>query len=129
MSKETFSKRRVGRTDLEIAELGLGTATLPGQLSIEIPVAQARGMLDAAVTTGIGYFDTAPMYGFGMSEHYVGDALRFRQEGRVLSTKVGRLLRPVRTDADRTTPSPWTVAFHSITSTTTPTTPSCARSR
>ncbi len=111
MSKETFSKRRVGRTDLEIAELGLGTATLPGQLGIEIPASQARGMLDAAVDSGIGYFDTAPMYGFGMSEHYVGDALRFRQEGRVLSTKVGRLLRPVRTDADRTTPSPWTVAF------------------
>jgi D-threo-aldose 1-dehydrogenase len=46
-----------------------------------------------------------------MSEHYVGDALRFRQNGIVLSTKVGRLLRPVRTDADRTVGNPWVHAF------------------
>ncbi len=107
----SFKKRRVGKTNLEIAELGIGTATLPGQLGTDIPEANARGMLNAAVAEGVGYFDTAPMYGFGMSEHYVGDALRFHQEGRVLSTKVGRLLRPVRTDADRKMGNPWVRSF------------------
>jgi D-threo-aldose 1-dehydrogenase len=111
MISQTFSKRRIGRTQLEVTELGLGTATLPGQLGVEIPEREARTMLEAAVASAIGYFDTAPMYGFGMAEHYLGDALRFRQEGRVLSTKVGRLLRPVRSDAERTTGNPWTVSF------------------
>src|SRR5690606_29679544 len=57
------------------------------------------------------YFDTAPHYGFGRSEHFVGDALRFRNDEVVLSTKVGRLLRPVRTDADRTVEHSWTQPF------------------
>jgi D-threo-aldose 1-dehydrogenase len=111
MTSHTFKTRRVGGTSLEVTELGIGTATFPGQLGIEIPEAEARATLDAAIEAGVGYFDTAPMYGFGMSEHYVGNALRFRQEGRVISTKVGRLLRPVRSDAERKTPNPWTRSF------------------
>ncbi len=111
MSAQTFTKRRVGRTDLEIPTFGIGSATLPGQLGVEVLEVTARGMLNAAVEAGVGYFDTAPMYGFGMSEHYVGDALRFREHGLVLSTKVGRLLRPVRTDADRTVKNPWMRSF------------------
>ena len=41
------------------------------------------------------YFDTSPYYGYGRSEHLVGDQLRERT-GWVLSTKVGRLLKPLR---------------------------------
>jgi D-threo-aldose 1-dehydrogenase len=111
MPAQTFAKRRVGKTSLEIGELGIGTATLPGQLGTDIPEAQARGMLNAAVEAGISFYDTAPMYGFGMSEHYVGDALRFRQNGIAVSTKVGRLLRPVRSDADRKEGNPWVRYF------------------
>ena len=52
------------------------------------------------------------MYGFGLSEHIVGDELRFRQDGVVLSTKVGRLLHPVRSESDRVPGSnPWTQPF------------------
>ena len=41
------------------------------------------------------YFDTAPLYGFGLSEHRIGEALRgWTRDSYVLSTKVGRLLRP-----------------------------------
>jgi D-threo-aldose 1-dehydrogenase len=60
--------------------------------------AAARETLDAAIELGISYFDTAPYYGFGLSERRVGDALRGRA-GVVLSTKVGRLLLPAP-DAD-----------------------------
>ena len=51
--------------------------------------------MQCALNAGLSYMDTAPYYGFGLSERRVGDALR--QEPRnsfVLSTKVGRLLQP-----------------------------------
>ena len=100
-AKTTFEKRRVGTTNLEMTTLGLGGATL-ASIFQPVPDEQARATVAHAIDAGIGYFDTAPQYGFGRSEHLMGDALRFRQEGKVISTKVGRLLRPVRSDAERT---------------------------
>ncbi|MXW45795.1 MAG: aldo/keto reductase [Gammaproteobacteria bacterium] len=51
--------------------------------------------LPVACTRGFRYYDTAPHYGQGLSERRVGDALRrFRGREYVLSTKVGRLLKP-----------------------------------
>jgi D-threo-aldose 1-dehydrogenase len=50
--------------------------------------------LAAAKEAGFGYYDTAPFYGFGLSERRLGDALRGRKD-IVLSTKVGRLLKAV----------------------------------
>lgn len=105
-----FSKRRVGRTSLEVTELGIGTATIAGMNGVVVTPDQARGTIAAALDAGIGYFDTAPHYGFGGAEHLTGDALRFH-DGFALSTKVGRKLAPMRSDADRTIPSPWTQPF------------------
>ena len=50
----------------------------------------------AAFDAGIRYFDVAPLYGFGLAEHRIGQAARKWPRDFVLSTKVGRLLRPVR---------------------------------
>lgn len=111
MTAQTFEKRRVGKTALEVTTLGFGGATLSGMLGTDVPPEQARAVTSAALDAGIGYFDTAPHYGSGRSEHFMGDALRFRNDDRVLSTKVGRLLRPVRSDADRTMEHPWTEVF------------------
>lgn len=94
MAAHKFEKRRVGRTDLEVTTLGLGGASLAGIFSA-VPAEQARATVAHALDVGINYVDTAPQYGLGRSEHLVGDALRERREGVVLSSKVGRLLRPV----------------------------------
>jgi D-threo-aldose 1-dehydrogenase len=52
-------------------------------------------VLDAAWESGIRYFDTAPYYGHGQSEHRIGRFLRNRPRDEfLLSTKVGRVLRP-----------------------------------
>jgi len=77
---------------MELPELGFGGAPLAGLLD---PVGDAAAMqtLDAALAAGIRYFDTAPFYGFGLSERRIGDAIR-DQVGTILSTKVGRLLKP-----------------------------------
>ncbi len=106
-----FKKRTVGRTALQTTELGFGSATIAGMNGVVVPEDQARATVSAALDAGIGYFDSAPHYGWGRAEHLMGDALRFRSEPYVLSTKVGRLLKPVRSDADRTMPSPWTQPF------------------
>lgn len=111
MSATSFKKRKVGRTSLELTELGLGGATLAGMMGNEVSDEQARATVTAALDAGIGYYDTAPHYGDGRSEHLMGDALRYRQDGVAISTKVGRLLRPVRSEAERTVPPGWTYPF------------------
>ncbi len=110
MTATQFAKRQVGRTGLEMTELGLGGATL-ASIFQAVPDEQARATVSAALAAGIGYFDTAPQYGFARSEHLMGDGLRFHQDGTVLSTKVGRLLRPVRSDADRKYDHAWVNPF------------------
>jgi len=89
-----WEKRRVGRTNLFVSSLGLGTATMGGS---RIPVTreESEKMVRAAWQAGVRYVDTAPFYGVGAAERRVGDALRDEPRAAwVLSTKVGRLLRP-----------------------------------
>lgn len=75
--------------------LGLGCAPL-GNLYRQISDGEARAVLDAAWDAGLRYYDTAPFYGFGLSERRVGDALRARPRHEfLLSSKVGRLLDPI----------------------------------
>jgi len=89
-----FPKRRIGRTSLEVTALGLGCATLGGS-RIRVTRADAEAIVRAAWAAGVRYVDAAPYYGFGQAERAVGDALRVEPRDEwVLSTKVGRLLRP-----------------------------------
>ncbi|MBX9886182.1 MAG: aldo/keto reductase [Novosphingobium sp.] len=75
-----------------LGPVGFGAASL-GNLFRRIPDADARDAITSALKAGISYVDTAPFYGFGLSERRVGDALR-EWPGIIVSTKVGRLLRP-----------------------------------
>jgi D-threo-aldose 1-dehydrogenase len=110
-----FPKRRIARTGLFVSELGFGAASL-GNLYQPISNVDARATLEAAIEAGLDYVDTAPHYGFGLSERRVGDVLRGRDDF-VLSTKVGRLLMPLpdhRGDAERfgfRTPMPFEPRF------------------
>ncbi|WP_204333481.1 aldo/keto reductase, partial [Proteus mirabilis] len=64
-----------------------------------VPNTDAEAVLDTAWSYGIRYYDTAPHYGFGLSERRFGDYLRTKpRDSYVLSTKVGRLLKPVPED-------------------------------
>ena len=92
MSHTSIPTRRIRDSRLEFSEIGLGTATL-GNLFEPIDDQTAHQTLERALEQGITYIDTAPYYGFGLSERRVGDVLRHRV-GYTLSTKVGRLLTP-----------------------------------
>ncbi len=98
----SFPLRPLGHTGLSVTALGFGTAPL-GNLFRPVPDATVRETLAAAQNAGFGHYDTAPFYGFGLSERRLGDALRSRSD-IVLSTKVGRLLKPVPGPVDETVP-------------------------
>jgi D-threo-aldose 1-dehydrogenase len=88
-----LGKRVVGRTGLEVCTLGFGGAGL-GNLYRAISDADARDAVHESFAGGVRYFDTAPFYGFGLSELRVGAALGGEHAPVVISTKVGRRLVP-----------------------------------
>ena len=93
MQQETRHWDRLGNGGLTFTEIGFGAAPL-GNLYLAIPEDEAQAVLDAAWDGGLRYFDTAPLYGFGLSETRLNHFLRGKpREAYVLSTKVGRLLR------------------------------------
>ena len=83
-----------------LPRLGFGAAAVA---SPAVSIAQALDCVEAAWDRGLRYFDTAPMYGAGRSEILVGRALHDQPRASyVLSTKVGRLVRPGHADTART---------------------------
>jgi D-threo-aldose 1-dehydrogenase len=92
---DPLARRKLGRTDVEVTQLGFGGAGL-GDLFDVVEDADASATLRAAWDAGIRFYDTSPWYGRGQSEHRFGRALYRRPRADyVLSTKVGRLFRAV----------------------------------
>ncbi|TFB55958.1 aldo/keto reductase [Cryobacterium tagatosivorans] len=81
-------------TEIALPRLGYGAANV-GNLYRALTDDQAWAILQAAWDEGVRYFDTAPHYGLGLSERRLGAFLATKPRGEYLvSTKVGRLLRP-----------------------------------
>lgn len=98
-----FETRPIGHNSLKVTALGLGCATLGGR-RVKVTPEEAEAIVHAAWAEGVRYVDCAPYYGFGQAERAVGDALRDKpRDAWVLSTKVGRLLRPLPTRQPRDT--------------------------
>ena len=85
-----------GRVDLEVTAMSFGAGPA-GNLFRPVAEAEAGAMIERAWEAGLRYFDTAPMYGHGLSELRCGQALRWKPRDEfVLSSKVGRILKPAR---------------------------------
>jgi D-threo-aldose 1-dehydrogenase len=110
----SFQKSQIGKTELAIDALGFGCASL-GNLYHAVSDEDATDILTTAWANGFRYFDTAPHYGQGLSERRVGDALRSPTgNDYVLSTKVGRLLKPAGYAAERhgfLSPMPFDIVY------------------
>lgn len=86
-----MKRARLG--SLDVTSLGLGSAPLGGLFS-PVSDADAEATVARAWSLGVRFFDTAPLYGFGLAERRLGAFLRHQpRESYVISTKVGRLLR------------------------------------
>ncbi|MGL5010437.1 MAG: aldo/keto reductase [Paracoccaceae bacterium] len=89
---------RLGNGGLTFTELGFGAAPL-GNLYRAISDDDAHSVLQAAWDAGVRYFDTAPLYGLGLSETRLNRFLRGKPRAEyVISTKIGRLFRTTTPD-------------------------------
>ena len=85
---------RLGKGALQFSELGFGTAPVGG-LYRPVSGDEAHDTMTRAWDGGVRYFDTAPLYGLGQSETRLNRVLAGKS-GFIVSSKVGRLLRPTR---------------------------------
>ena len=89
-----IATRTIGSSGVEVTELSFGGAPL-GAVGDRISAETAAAIVQRAHQGGTRYFDTAPLYGHGLSEKRLGATLRtLPRDDFVLSTKVGRLLVP-----------------------------------
>lgn len=110
MSHEAAAVRAEVR-GLPLSVLGFG-GTAAGWLGDGATEASVAAILEAAWVRGLRYFDTAPFYGRGLSEHRMGAFLRHcPRDAFVLSTKVGRLLAPLPAGAPPAETLPFTARF------------------
>ena len=84
---------RLGNGGLDFTVLGFGSAPI-GNLFRAISDDDAHAVLQAAWDGGVRYYDTAPLYGLGLSETRLNRFLRGKpRDAYAISTKVGRLFR------------------------------------
>ena len=99
----TLNRRKIGTTNLDVTELGLGGAPMGG-FRATISDAEATALIDAAYEGGVRYFDTSPFYGYGRSELRMGAALREKPRDELRALDEGRSCHP-RHEAWRETSS------------------------
>jgi aryl-alcohol dehydrogenase-like predicted oxidoreductase len=82
--------RPLGKTELEVSEIGFGLWTLASGRWGRFEDDQAVDLLHKAYDAGINYFDVAPTDGDGRGERLLGEAFRDRRELVIISSKAGR---------------------------------------
>lgn len=81
--------RRLGKSGFEVSEVGLGCWQLGGDFG-PVEEGRAQGVLEAAWGAGIDFWDTADVYGGGLSERRIAAYLKDHSAGPMIATKVGR---------------------------------------
>ena len=81
--------RSLGKTDREVSEIGFGAWAIGGSWG-ETDDATSLAAMNAAVDSGVTFFDTADVYGDGRSERLIAQLLGERDEPLVVATKFGR---------------------------------------
>lgn len=84
-----MKKRKLGKSGLEVSEIGLGCMGLSFGLGPAVDKQQGIALIRAAVERGVTFFDTAEVYGAYTNEELVGEALAPFREDVVIATKFG----------------------------------------
>lgn len=87
-------KRKLGQSDIAASAIALGTWQMGGWMWGQTDKKECISTIHAALDAGINLIDTAPIYGFGLSEIIVGKALKERRDRVVLATKCGLVCDP-----------------------------------
>lgn len=82
--------RKLGNTDLELSAITYGAFAIGGTMWGGTEKKEAIEAIHASLDNGVTSFDTAPFYGFGLSEELIGEALKGKDRSKVqLLTKFG----------------------------------------
>ncbi len=81
--------RRLGKTDLRVSVIGIGTWQFGGEWGKDFTQLEVDRIFNAARETGINLIDTAECYGDHLSERFVGAAIRRDREKWIVATKFG----------------------------------------
>ena len=76
--------RQLGKSGLQVSAVGLGANNFGGRVDAK----RTNSVVHAALDSGVNFIDTSNSYGGGLSEKYIGDALKGRREQAVIATKV-----------------------------------------
>ena len=76
--------RQLGNSGLQVSTIGLGT----NNFGVRLDPSQTALIVNHALDVGINMIDTANSYGKGLSEEYIGKALKGKRDQAVLATKV-----------------------------------------
>ncbi len=91
-----MKKRKLGNTDIKLTAIGFGGAPI-GNLFEQLNEYDCYEIIKKSYESKLNYFDTAPLYGYGLSEHRIGNFLKtVDPNSYYISTKVGRYLTPER---------------------------------
>lgn len=86
---EMMKFRRLGKTDLQVSSICLGTWVFGGDCWGEADDKESVRVVEKAIDLGVNFIDTAPIYGSGRSESVIGKALRSKKKRPVIATKLG----------------------------------------
>lgn len=89
MSTPAVRKRRLGKSNIEVSEVGLGLWAAGGNEWGPTNDQEIFDTIDFALDAGINFFDTADVYGMGHSEELLGRAMQGRRDRFILATKIG----------------------------------------
>lgn len=83
-----INERRLGRTGLNVSEVGYGAWGIGGSMWLGAEDQESLRALHRAIDLGVNFIDTAAVYGNGHSERLVGEVVRERDERIVVASKI-----------------------------------------
>ena len=89
MAENFLNKRRLGKSGFNVTEIGIGLWAIGGDEWGPVDDQNSLDTIEAALQSGITFFDTADVYGQGHSEKLLGKSMKGRREDFIVGTKIG----------------------------------------
>ena len=88
----------LGQSNIDASVVGLGTWVMGGWMWGGASEAESIDAIHASIDAGVNLLDTAPIYGFGLSEQVVGKAVRDRRDKVLIASKCGMVCNTTKGD-------------------------------